>query len=121
MPSTFVLNTFCQPAAGNSSSGAPQVAPALLTRMSSDGKRSRDGGGERLRALRRRDVAGDRVAVAQRRQLLAGRLDVVDLARRDDHTRARAHEAVRDHQADAARAAGHEGGLAGDVEQVAHG
>src|SRR6201994_2188382 len=35
MPSTFVLRTFSQPAGGNSSSGAPHTAPALLTRMSS--------------------------------------------------------------------------------------
>src|SRR5271165_6752028 len=41
MPSTFVCRTFSQPFSGNSSSGAPQVAPALLTRMSRVGNRSR--------------------------------------------------------------------------------
>jgi hypothetical protein len=40
-PSTLVLRTFSQPDAGNSSRGAPQTAPAFLTRMSSDSKRSR--------------------------------------------------------------------------------
>src|SRR5271165_374005 len=39
-PCTFVRRTFSHPLGGNSSSGAPHPAPALLTRMSSSSKRS---------------------------------------------------------------------------------
>jgi len=41
MPSTFVRMTRSQPESGNSSSGAPHVAPELLTRMCSVGMRAR--------------------------------------------------------------------------------
>src|SRR5579871_4737725 len=40
VPSTFVCTTRSQPEAGNSSSGAPQVVPALFTRMFSFPKRA---------------------------------------------------------------------------------
>ena len=120
MPSTFVCRTFSQPAAGNSSSGAPQVAPALLTRMSSVGKRSRVGVASRRAPSGVEMSAGIASHSPSAASSRGGGLDVSLLARGDDHARAGVDEPAGDHQADPARAAGDERGLAGDVEQVAH-
>ena len=67
------------------------------------------------------DVGRCRDARAALREL--GRDPIADvlLARRDVDFGARLDEAARDHQADAPRAAGHEGGLSCDREQVFHG
>src|ERR1700694_2067134 len=75
---------------------------------------------ELLGALRCRHVARDRLAVAERGELPRGGLEIIRLARGDDHARTGLHEPARDHQPDPTRAARHERGLTGDLKQLTH-
>ena len=103
----FRSSTLSQPLSGKSSNSAPQAAPALLTRMSSDGSASPIRRRQRVAALHRGDVLRQRQAgPAVLRQLLGGRVAVGGLARGDVDLGAALDEAARDHLADAARAAG---------------
>ena len=86
--------TLSQPLSGNSSYGAPQAAPALLTRMSSELSCLAIGVDQGLRAFERGDIGRQRDAVARRRrEFLRGWSQGVRLARRDvDPRRALAPE-----------------------------
>ena len=100
-------------------SGAPQLAPALFTSTCSARSRARELVGERA-AL---GLAAESPPAARRRCRASRapprpRSHVLGLARRDVDARAALDEAARDHQADAARAAGHERHLALDREEL---
>ncbi len=90
-----------QAASSKSSIGTAQVAPALLTRMSSFSSRFVDLGGQRTATFLGREVRLERDALTDlgelRRGLLAGRV----LAGRDVDLGPRLDEARRDHLADA--------------------
>ena len=113
--------TLSQASSGWSSAGAPQVAPALLTRMSTwpsalhrlvgDARGSRSGW---------LAVGGDpaRVDAAWPADAAAASSRSAGLARGQQDARAGFAERLGDLQAEAARAAGDERGLAGEVEQL---
>ncbi len=121
MPRTFRFMTLSQASSGCSSAGAPQVAPALLTRMSMwpeplQGVVDECG---RCRFLRR--VGGDPARIdAVAAQLRARGFEFVGLARGEHQPRAHLAQRRRDLQAEAARAAGDQRGAAGQVEELAN-
>ena len=120
--STLVFISSCQCASSNWSSGARRCMPALLTRMSmapmSASMRSIglghgiarghvEGGGEDGGAF-----------VAQPR---GGLLELVGVARVEDHARAGAGQPARQREADAGAGAGDERGAAAEVEALEDG
>ena len=102
---------------GKLSSGSPHVAPALLTRMCESVGVGGDEVGEAQAFVVPGKVCGNGSHVAELGQVVLGLRARVGLAGADDDARACLQQTAGHHHADAAGAAGDEGGLAGQVEK----
>ena len=110
-------STLSQPASGNSCSGAPQVAPALLTRMSSEPSREETSEASRMHSSWVETSAGRLTTAPKRAERLDGLVARLGLAGADVDPGARLQEAAGHHQADAPGPARDEGHLAVEAEQ----
>ena len=117
-PFTFRDSTRSKAASSKSARGAPQVAPALLTRMSSASTRDRHLVGQAAALGLGGQVGRDADTRALCGQLGGHLSDDIRLARRDVDRRTGLHEALGDHLADAPCPPGDQCRLAGDVEEV---
>ena len=120
-PCTLRLSTRSHEAVSCSASGAPQVAPALLTSTStcrwSAATRLGQSPGPGLVG----QIGGIPGALAVAGQLGDGGLDGLGLAGGDDHRGPGGHEPPGDHQPDAPGTPGHHHGLPGHGEQLGRG
>ena len=115
--------TLFQPSSGCSSAGAPQVAPALLTRMSMGAPAAAATASTKGFTFSGRDRSPTtRTAVTPRSRcrLRHRRVELVGLARGDDDLRAHLAERARHREAQSARAAGDQRRSAFEVEGITH-
>ena len=106
-----------KPFSGKVSIASPHAAPALLTRMWSLLLALGNLPNEVIDPLHGREIGRQRNAAPDRRQLLGHRIADLGGARTDVDGGAGLDIAAGNHQADAARAAGHEGDLATDRKE----
>ncbi len=115
---TLMSITLSKPISGNSPSGAPHAAPALLTRMSICDSRSVSAIHERGETVGGRQIGRDRDALAVLGQLGGGRVAGLGLAGGDVGAHAVGHEPRGDHEPDAPGSPGDDGDLAVESEEV---